>query len=417
MLVSAYLPPDKDYDRALAELEHAVRNIGNNKKILICSDTNSRSPLWSDKELNQRGEKFEQFVAANHFMILNSDDHNPTFTNRNGSSKIDLILSNDSGLDLKPETELRTEFTGSDHKMISITFDLKASQRSGPFRGTTRIYRNNKANWLLFEESLQKFEHIIRETNFEVKNKMEADSAISNLNDYLKKVCDASIPKLRHTGKRRENQNDEIDRLSKLEDNLNSRINRLKGEKNPFEAALLEDELSKVSKLKTAAVAEQRKTCMEKRFVNADINEAYKIHKTFKARLNRSCPTTIKDSEGKMTENSHQTTQKLFEHCFPDKKHPKLQHKIENNDLRSPHRITEWEVSTSINWMTNNKAPEKDGFTPEIIKRALHKILTPITKLYNELLSLAYFPDVWKGKGKALQSSYPNQTLKLKPNQ
>ena len=156
VLISAYLPPDQNYDRALAELEHVIRNIESNKKVFICSDTNSRSPLWGDKELNSRGEKFEQFTAANHLMIINSDD-----------------------------------------------------------------------------------------------------------------------------------------------------------------------------------------------------------------------------------------------------------------DPRTPTTITEYEVSTSINWMANNKAPGIDGFTPDIIKRALHKIITPITKLYNALMGMQYFPDAWK-EGFAIFIPKPNSSDRTK---
>ena len=399
VLISAYLPPDENYGKTLAELENAVRGIENNKKIFICTDTNSRSPLWNDKELNKRGEQLEQFVAANDLAILNSEDK-ITFTGAMGSSKIDLILSNDNGLDLKPTAEVAPDHTDSDHRMIRLKFDAKWNQKTGPFRGTTRIYRTNKANWPAFEKSLAESEHIISNTNFEPKNKKKADLAINNLNEYLKRACESSIPKLRHSGNRRENENDEIDTLSKLEDNLNNRLNRL-NDTNKFEAALIQKELSEVGKLKNSAIAKQRKECMIKRFESADINEAYKIHKTFKAKLNRICPMTIEGPDGKMTRNSHETTQTLFEHCFPNKNHPKLQKRIANKDSRAPIRITESEVSSSINWMANNKAPGIDGFTPEIIKRALHKILSPITKLYNSLLEMQYFPDIW-GEGFAI---------------
>ena len=397
VIISAYLPPSGEYERALHELDRAVKEL-TNRRIIICSDTNSRSTFWNDRENNNRGSEFESFIASNDLRIINLDGP-PTYSDIKGTSTIDLILANDLTLDYWPVAEVMSCVTGSDHRMINVELELRPTKNDAPFRNTTRKYRTNKANWEMFGENLNIFEHIIKETNFDATDKEEADLAVESLNEYLATVCESSIPKLKHANRRMENENDEIEKLTKLEENLNSRYNKLV-KKNRFQAIIVLKELKEATNLKTVAKLKHRNECMEKKFINInttnDLNEAYKIHKTFKAKVNRSCPTTIEDLEGNKTRNSHETTEKLFNYCFPNKEHPKLQGKISIMDHRLPIKITEAEVSSSINWMANNKAPGVDGFTPEIIKKALHKILEPITKLYNALMNIGYFPDAWK---------------------
>ena len=415
VIISAYLPPNEDYDRSIHELDFAIKNL-KEKKIIVCSDTNSRSPFWGDTELNKRGESLESFCASNDLRILNTDSE-VTFFNKQGSkSKIDLILANDLALDYRPRAEVLTVHTGSDHKMIKVDLELKRTSHKGPFRNTTRIYRTDKANWELFEEKLDTYEHIITQTNFAAKSKDEADLAVCKLNEYLKKACDESIPKLKHRRKRKENENDEIERLTKLEELLNSKYNKLV-KSNQFEAILVLKELGETTKLKTAEQLKHRNTCMEKKFTSLnstnDPNEAFKIHKTFKARLNRSCPSTIVDLNGKSSTNSQETTSWLFNHCFPDKNHPIVQDKIIEKDQHKPVLISSLEISSCVKWMANNKAPGIDGFTPIIIKKALHKIVLPLTDLLNALLRLGYFPDAWK-EGFAIFIPKTNQEKKTK---
>ena len=412
VLISAYLPPNKDYQRALRELENALQNIDTDKKVLICSDTNSRSSFWKDHDTNDRGRMFEQFLATNEVTVLNTEGVE-TFKNANGSSVIDLVLANSNLLNNRPEVEVMSEtLTSSDHKMLQIKIETLSQEKHSEFRPTTRRYRTNKTNGPAFSENLEKYEHIIENTNFDVTTEEEADLAIARLNEFLKEVCESSIPVLKPTGKKRVNVNDEIIKLTKTEEGLNCRYHKLK-ETNPFEAERVLKELAEATKKKTAAIAKHRSESMDKKFREADSREAYKIHKVFKAKTNRNCPSTIEDLEGNFTKDSHETTKKLFEHSFPDKGHPKLQEKIKTPDSRSPTWITKSEVSAIINKMTNNKAPGVDGFTPEIIKRALDKILDPLTRLYNALLKIGYFPDAWK-EGFAIFIPKSNSAKKTK---
>lgn len=413
IVISAYLPPNEDYKRALNELQFAINNINDEKKILICSDTNSRSTFWSDKITNDRGKLFEEFVITNDLMLMNTKHPITFFNTKNETSKIDLIVGNHKILDYQPFVEVMTNtYTASDHKMIKIELEIGHLRSDNPLRSTTRIYRTNKANWDLFDMNLDSYIHIIEHTNFEIENKEEADSAVKKLNQYLETVCETAIPKLKHSSTRKPDQNDEIDRLTKLENNLATRYERLKNT-NKFEALKVLKELTEAQRQMTNALIKQRKACWEDECTTKDINQAYNIHRKCKMGLNRSCPSTIKDVNGVATKNSHETTEKLFEHSFPDKKHPKLQEQMPTNNACDYNEITSKEVSQIILWMANDKSPGVDGFTPQIIKRALPKILIPITALFNSLLRIQYFPDSWK-EGFAIFIPKPNTDNKMK---
>lgn len=395
VLISAYLPPNKDYKRALEELEIALRNIAPDKKILVCSDTNSRSTFWGDRETNDRGRMFEHFLAINETTILNSKG-TVTFENKNGESVIDLILANSNLLNNHPTVKVLTEtLTSSDHRMLEINIETENLARENNVKPTTRKYQTKKTNVTVFNENLEAFSPIIDDTNFEVSSPEEADLAVKRLNEYLERVCESAIPPLKPAAKKRTNSNEEIENLTKAEEKLNDRYHKLK-DINPFEAERVRKELNETTKRKSDEIAKHRRESMNRQFKSADPREAYKIHKAFKARMDRGCPSTIEDLNGNMTKDSHETTKRLFEHSFPNKKHPKLQKKINNQDSRQPVLITVDEVSSIVNKMANNKAPGPDGFTPEIIKRALPKIVTPLTQLYNSLLKIGYFPDCWK---------------------
>ena len=55
ILISAYLPADENSKATFSGLANTINKIEPNKKIIVSSDTNSRSSLWNDEEINQRG--------------------------------------------------------------------------------------------------------------------------------------------------------------------------------------------------------------------------------------------------------------------------------------------------------------------------------------------------------------------------
>lgn len=435
-VISAYLPPyDDEYQQHLSELQFAIDGIEANEKLIICTDSNARNTLWSDVLTNRRGNEFETFATTNELYMLNTEGphtycklagdeerkgkrvtRNKPKRNVNGKKKqdqpdkegksvIDLVLANYQMMDLGPVTEVLDIYTGSDHRMIRTELEVAVEGNSetqqNPFRSTTRIWRTDVADWLIYDQTLERNAPKLENTNFDVASPEEADLALEVLNDYLEEACDAAMPRLKNKSTRKPNENDEINKLTKLEYNLANRIKRLET-KNAFLAGKVKAELVEVQRLKTEALNRHRKTCFEEACAKASHpSEAYKLHKNCKDKFTRSCPATILDGEGKPTKDSQETIEKLFMHSFPDKNHPKPPEPITITEPEPTHRITTEEIERALRWMPNNKAPGIDGFSPIIIKRALPRIIGAITTLFNALLRLQYFPKAWK-KGFAI---------------
>lgn len=103
IFISAYFEPESGRSTVLLEqnidhLQDALIKLGSNKPIIIASDTNCRSPMWGDTWCQSackfRAKVLEDFLLLNDLIIRNSFDE-PTFSKKNGSSIIDMIITND----------------------------------------------------------------------------------------------------------------------------------------------------------------------------------------------------------------------------------------------------------------------------------------------------------------------------------
>lgn len=402
-----------EYKRALNELQSAVASL-KNKKLIICSDTNSRSSLWNDNITNERGNIFEEFCISNNLDIINKKGP-ITFENQMGTSTIDLIICNPSFYEYKPLVEVldtESNYTASDHRMLKVELET-GILKDTLYKSSTRKYRTDKADWNLFCKNILEFNYLINNVNFKVSNIQEADDITKTLDNYIETVCETSIPLLKHNGNRKPNENDEIKALDKLELNLHRRYNRLK-KINKFSAEVILKELTETRKLRTKELHKQRKKCWEEKCNTESISEVQKLHKMCKSSLSRSCPSTILDLNGQPTSNPNETMTKLFEHAFPDKNHPTVQEPFPLKVDQIDNPITPEEVNELIKNLNNNKAPGVDGFTPIIIKRIFPYIITDITHLFNSLIKIQYFP---KNGRRALSSSFRNQTYQTKREQ
>ena len=94
-----------------------------NTGVLIASDTNARSSLWYDKVTNERGRALEEFIATKQLYIINEESSDTTFSNRLGTSNIDLSIISPQVLSSITDWEISGHESLSDHKIIK--FDIK----------------------------------------------------------------------------------------------------------------------------------------------------------------------------------------------------------------------------------------------------------------------------------------------------
>lgn len=87
--------------------------------------------------------------------------------------------------------------------------------------------------------------------------------------------------------------------------------------------------------------------------------------------------------------------EKVYEHHdeeFRIEDHPQLRSETDGDNAPL---IIESEVQKSVNEMSTNKAPGRDGLPVEILKAGGHPVETWLTKLYNEALQMGNLPRDW----------------------
>jgi hypothetical protein len=89
-------------------------------KLIIATDSNSRSTAWHDKTTNHIGRMMEDFVASNQLHILNEERTITTFQSNGGESNIDLTIANNKMLANILNWEISGEESASVHKFNQI---------------------------------------------------------------------------------------------------------------------------------------------------------------------------------------------------------------------------------------------------------------------------------------------------------
>ena len=152
---SMYLDRENQIENDLIKMELVLqyaKNIG----VLIASDTNARSSLWYDRVNNIRGRILEEFITTKQLYILNEENSDTTFSNRLGTSNIDLTIINPQLLSTITGWEISGQESLSDHRIIKYEIKPDSAGRLEVNPSPTR-YRTNR-------ESLEKFQEAIIQT-------------------------------------------------------------------------------------------------------------------------------------------------------------------------------------------------------------------------------------------------------------
>lgn len=127
VLISIYCLPNTAIENDLAVLHSLILN-NSQKKILILGDFNAKSPLWGKRDLENRGKKVTDLIINNDLIIINNPDSPPTFIGPQGSSWIDLALTNIHP-DKIQDWKIDDRITISDHQIMEITISSESCIR------------------------------------------------------------------------------------------------------------------------------------------------------------------------------------------------------------------------------------------------------------------------------------------------
>jgi hypothetical protein len=110
------------------------------EKLIMATDSNSRSTMWNDKKINPRGKMLEEFVASNHLHVINEDNKRTTFQSNRRKSNIDLTITNNQMLANIKKWDISEEESASDHNLMKFK---------------VRLDKNNYTRKQLFQNMIQ----------------------------------------------------------------------------------------------------------------------------------------------------------------------------------------------------------------------------------------------------------------------
>ncbi|GBP97348.1 Retrovirus-related Pol polyprotein from type-1 retrotransposable element R1 [Eumeta japonica] len=165
-LVSAYFKYSHRIEPHLEHLQHII-NVLKGKKIIICADTNTHSPVWHSREqqyigrgseAEERRAQMECFLAQNALNVENREGQPPTFSGPGGTSNIDITVTS-RGV-IVDDWKVIEGVSLSDHQLIVVEVNV------GEGRGSTtsevaatssllRRFRDRDVNWDRFRTRLK----------------------------------------------------------------------------------------------------------------------------------------------------------------------------------------------------------------------------------------------------------------------
>ncbi|XP_056647428.1 uncharacterized protein LOC130452134, partial [Diorhabda sublineata] len=182
-LISCYFSPNgeiDDFSVLLREMEAIIKKEG--KEVIIAGDLNAKNLAIGSDNYNTRGKIFEDWIAQNQMVVLNTGD-SPTFVGAAGCSRIDFTIATSriSKRVVKWRVDEETENL-SDHR--NIRFNIQ----NVPYGKLTS--GSQESGWKIIPEKMKNF-------TGDIKNKLQGqcydpealiEVIISVINKHFRKV-------------------------------------------------------------------------------------------------------------------------------------------------------------------------------------------------------------------------------------
>ncbi|GBP46668.1 Retrovirus-related Pol polyprotein from type-1 retrotransposable element R1 [Eumeta japonica] len=164
-LVSANFKYSHRIEPHLEHLQHVI-NALKGKKIVICADTNTHSPVWHSRErqyigrgseAEERRTQLESFLAQNTLNVENREGQPPTYSGPGGTSNIDVTAMS-RGIVVN-EWKVIEGASLSDHQLIVAKVKIGEGWGSTTNEAATtgslvRRFRDRDVNWDRFRTHL-----------------------------------------------------------------------------------------------------------------------------------------------------------------------------------------------------------------------------------------------------------------------
>lgn len=385
MLLCVYVPPSKGIEPYIEQLE-AVLTKHCTQPIIIVGDFNARSTLW-DRITNPKGRRLAEFIEKYSLRLHNQPRIN-TYETNNGSSVIDLVISNSHQTLGDINVTVVQEFTVSDHYRLVIQVDLTT-----PVTATTDLlnYNTKKLDLAHLDEYLHRLDlrSVPASTTKDLDDQIEGIH--KKLTQYVRLNCKRS-----QANKSYNNDwwTEELEALRTGFKTLQRTFQRHRRvPSDNYRDKYYDGLITYKKKIREAKRNSWTKMCRERDLWDLPYKIAFK-------KLKHKPHTDFLKLQDRITDNPDEINAILSTKFFPRDSEPEdtLYHRqtrhhalqvIEptQQDTSFP-SITEMEVQNAVRKMSTNKAPGIDGIPAVFIKRLYHIHPSVVLHLVNEIFRL-----------------------------
>ena len=354
-----------------------------NLPLVICTDGNSHHTSWGHRCCNTRGRQLLLVLNSNN-LLVNNTGNTPTFRGHQGSSCIDLTLSNPLAVNLISNWVVQVGKSASDHELI--TFDLNLGYREYSVNRSAK-----RCDWGLFSSLVEQ--------------------SLLNRPFWFKPV---------YTQQDLNNRQQFIDNI--LVDSFNQAcpIIRVKSRSTaPWWTPALNQNRIQVKKLRRTALRTDQRRDWD---TWSSVNKQYKKHlsqarnlgwKNFCSSIEGSHASSriakvlninnkhngelnsLLKLNGELTTTPQETVERLSSELIPDDGAPLQRRKHETdhaliNQTLSPNRL-----ERAMKELKKLKAPGPDLIRNQMIINAWSSIKSPLRNIFHNALASASSPDTW----------------------
>lgn len=393
-LGSYYIAPEKRDDYEITALEASMEHIRG--PCILGGDANAEHPLWCDREMNDEGEVFVEFIGTHNLAVMNSLDSEPTYQKDRAGSTVK------GWIDVSMNRGLSTcGWTLDDHTpMIEnhryIRFDIvlnRGTEATRPYK--SRAFACARADWEKFDVELAQ-----RLVEWSDGPWDDANDKAALIQRLVTESAVKSIPRVKPPKRRRVAWwTPELSLLRKEKIAL-FKVHKRSKLPSTYERYKVARKAFDVARLKAKADS-------WKEFVSSiqggDVfGGAYRVL-AGKAKQLRSL-RAVKGSDGIVRTNPQEIVECLCASYFPADSASvgASQESVEvsawkaTGGTRDDPDFTTDEVRRAFASLQPKKAPGEDCLTGEILRRAFKGNEEKFVGLFNLCLREGVFPDAWK---------------------
>lgn len=382
-----YSPPRHN----ISEIQYKTFFQNFENRFLVGGDWNAKHFHWGSRLINPKGRNLIKIIMDKNYEVISSGT--PTYwpTDPNKIPDIlDFFVSNgisNNYINVEPTSDL-----SSDHSPILLTISTSAK-----FKDNKPTLVTGKTNWEMFKSILTR--DITLDINLQQPEHLEAAS--NYVTEMIQKAAWESTPPT--TRKNTFEAEIPLETRELLKDKRRAR-KRWQRSRNPIDKTICNQYSRKLHKI----LQEHFNSKFENHLQQIDDNNDYNIWKATK-KLKR--PTIrkppIKTLNGDWAKSDEEKANTFAAHLHqvfsPD--HPQssnIEEEIEAFldvacQMSLPIKpFISREVWQEIKKLKNKKAPGYDLITAEILKKLPKEVISLLTKIFNRMMSLSYFPTIWK---------------------